>query len=285
MTEQVFATIRRAQPETLLLVADGPRPDVPTDADQCLAAQAAVARIDWPCQVHRNYSERNLGCRNRVASGLDWAFQLVEEAIVLEDDCVPHHPSFFRFCEDLLEYYRDEPRVMCISGSNFQNGIRRGEGSYYFSLFNHCWGWATWRRAWSQFDVKASSWPALRETNLLADLFPDSSHADYWARRFERVYSARADTWDFQWTLACWAHQGLTCTPNANLVANIGYGPEATHTMREENPAELSHEMEFPLRHPASIQRDMAADNYTMRHRFQAREGIFRRWLRALGIR
>lgn len=282
-TERVFATIRHAQPETLLLVADGPRPTVPADAEACAAARAIVAQIDWPCQVHRNYSDWNLGCRTRVASGLDWAFGMVEEAIVLEDDCLPH-PSFFGFCKELLEHHRNDPRVMCISGSNFQNGRQRGEGSYYFSLFNHCWGWATWRRAWSLFDVDVTSWPDLRESRLLESLFDNRRDVEYWARRFERAHSGRADTWDFQWTLACWAHRGLTCTPNANLVENLGYGPDATHTTEGTSPTTPAMPIDTPLRHPPSVVRDEKADDYAMRHRFHVTKSMFSRLLHALQV-
>jgi hypothetical protein len=145
-TAKVFEAIRQAKPPKLLVVADGPRPDRPDDIEKCKAARGVVEQVDWDCEVLRNYSDVNLGCKKRVSSGLDWVFNTVEEEIILEDDCLPH-PTFFRFCEELLDYYRHDERIMVISGDNFQFGRNCTEYSYYFSRYNHCWGWSTWRRS------------------------------------------------------------------------------------------------------------------------------------------
>src|SRR4030095_1100293 len=120
-TARVLAEIRNARPAKLLIIGDGPRPGEPADAERCLAARAAAANIDWGCEVLKNYSDVNLGCGQRPASGLDWVFQNVDRAIIMEDDCLPH-PTFFRFCDELLEHYRDDERVMTVSGNNFQYG-------------------------------------------------------------------------------------------------------------------------------------------------------------------
>jgi hypothetical protein len=144
-TARVFEAIRQAQPSKLLVVADGPRSTRPGEAEKCAATRAIIDQVDWECEVLTNYSDVNLGCRHRVSSGLDWVFEQVEEAIILEDDCLPH-PTFFRFCEELLEWYRHDHRIVAISGDNFQNGHQSGEFSYYFSRYVHIWGWATWRR-------------------------------------------------------------------------------------------------------------------------------------------
>ena len=120
-TAKVFEAIRQAKPPKLLVVADGPRSDNPSEAEKCQAAREIIEQVDWECEVLTNYSDVNLGCKTRVSSGLDWVFDNVEEAIILEDDCLPH-PSFFPFCEKLLDNYRDDKRIMDIRRNNMQYG-------------------------------------------------------------------------------------------------------------------------------------------------------------------
>ena len=266
-TRRVFAEIRRARPETLFVISDGPRPAVSTDPERCAAVRAIVEDIDWPCAVHRLYSEANLGCKRRIASGLDAVFQQVEECIILEDDCLPD-PSFFPYCAELLARYRADTRIMCVSGSNFQEGQTRGVGSYYFSLFAHCWGWATWRRAWQMFDVDMPLWPTLRDCGMLDHLLGHRNDVRFWKHEFDAVYSGQLDTWDYQWMLACWSQSGLTCLPNANLVENLGFGEDATHT-KGNGLAVPRQTLDFPLRHPACVMRDEDDIVQTMRHRYE----------------
>ena len=164
-TARVFEAIRQAKPPKLLVVADGPRPDRPDDVEKCKAARAIIDRVDWACEVLTNYSDLNLGCGKRPATGITWVFEQVEEAIIFEDDCLPH-PSFFRFCEELLNYYRHDERIMVISGNNFQFGRNRTDDSYYFSRYNHIWGWASWRRAWEYFDYDLKLWPKIGRAHV-----------------------------------------------------------------------------------------------------------------------
>src|SRR3989344_7840291 len=153
-TARVFAASARAKPPNLLVVADGPRANRPGEAELCAAARAVIEKVDWDCEVVTHFSEVNLGCKCRMSSGVDWVFQTVPEAILLEDDCLPH-PSFFRFCEEMLEGYRNDERISMIGGTNFQKGRERSPDSYYFSRYTHIWGWASWRRAWQKiYDVE-----------------------------------------------------------------------------------------------------------------------------------
>lgn len=145
-TKQVFSEIAKVKPPVLLVVADGPRADRPGDDEDCSAARRVIEQVNWPCRVLTNFAETNMGARGRVSSGLNWVFSQVEEAIVLEDDCLPNH-TFFRFCEELLEKYRNVDQVMHIGGDNFLSGRVSFEGSYYFSRYPHVSGWASWRRA------------------------------------------------------------------------------------------------------------------------------------------
>lgn len=266
---KVFETIRQARPSTLIVIADGPRPNKKGEAEACAAARAVTEQIDWPCRVVRHYAEQNLGCRNRVASGLDLVFGEFDRAIILEDDCLPE-PSFFRFCDELLERYLDNPRVMAISGDNFLFGQRRMEYSYYFSRYPHVWGWATWRRAWQHYDVQISDWPRMREQGWLRQFFQDRAAINFWQNAFQSVYEGQVDTWDYQWTYACWKQGGLTALPGTNLISNIGFGTDATHTRRRSQFSQMAVEpLQFPLSHPPEVARDEEADAYTQRHNFK----------------
>jgi hypothetical protein len=264
------------------VVADGPRPSRPDDASRCAAVRALFDRIDWPCEVEREFSDTNLGCRRRVSSGLDWVFSRTEEAIVLEDDCLPH-PSFFPYCDELLARYRDEPRVMAITGDNFQGGRRRGEGSYYWSRFMHVWGWASWQRAWRHYDVGLRTWPERRGTGWLAEVLGDGRAAGNWTRIFDRTLAGSVDTWDYQWMYAIWSAGGLVATPNVNLVTNIGAGAEATHTLTSPFIGLPARGIELPLRAPPDIAADDDADRLVQRLFFtptlRARLGALAQWM------
>src|SRR5262249_39456996 len=196
LTARVYACIRAARPERLFIVADGPRATRPDDKRLCDETRRVVASPDWPCEIHVNFASDNLACRRRISSGLDWVFQQSPEAIILEDDCVPC-ASFFEFCSEMLHYYRDDKRIVHISGDNFQDGKWRGSGSYYFSRYPHTWGWATWRRAWQAYDVNISSWPAAYRARWLDSVFDNPREARYWESVFDRVYRGQVDAWDY----------------------------------------------------------------------------------------
>lgn len=263
LTRRVFAEIARAKPRRLLVVADGPR--TPEETEKCAAARAVVDRVDWECEVLTNFSDVNLGCKRRVSSGLDWVFEQCEEAIILEDDCLPH-PTFFRYCAQLLERYRDDERVMVISGDSFLRGKKLTPYSYYFSRSINCWGWASWRRAWQHYDVEIKLWPLLRETSWLLDMLSSDRAAERQRQTFDQVYTGHIDTWDYQLLFSCWAQNGLGIIPNVNLVSNIGFGDGATHTKGiVATMANLAiEEMVFPLVHPPYVVRDGDADDFSL---------------------
>ncbi len=269
-TERVFNEIARARPPKLLVVADGARANRPGEAEKCAAVREIIDRIDWDCELLTNYSDTNLGCKNRVSSGLDWVFEQVPEAIILEDDCLPH-PTFFRFCEDLLIRYRDDERIAMISGDNFQCGQKRGAASYYFSKHHHIWGWASWRRAWRHYDRDIRIWPEVRDNGWLEFLFQHPRERDYWHQVFESMYANKIDTWDYQWGLSSRLQGMLSILPNVNLISNIGFGIDATHTTNSSVNSELPvSAMDFPLRHPNVILPDFSADAATVNATFSS---------------
>ena len=255
-TRRVAERIAAARPPRVFVFADGPRPDRPTDPERIAQTRAVIEGIDWPCEVVKSYSDVNLGTKHRPASGLDWVFDTVEEAIFLEDDCLPH-ASFFRFCDELLARYRTDERVMMVSGNNFWPGARQTPFSYFFSPYVGIWGWATWRRAWQHYDVDLKEWPALRETSFLENILPSAGVANFWRDNFDRIVSGATLTWDQQWQFTCFQRGGLQAIPAVNLVSNIGFGPEAAHYINDD-PLLANvpvTEMRFPLRHPPPLLR------------------------------
>lgn len=269
LTAQVFEQIRAARPAKLLVVADGPRNA--EEAPLCEQARKVTEQIDWDCEVLRNYSDINLGCRERMASGLTWAFEQVEAAIILEDDCLPH-PSFFRYCETLLNYYRHDDRIMAITGDNHQDGQQRTSYSYYFSKYPHCWGWATWRRAWKHWEFNRQKWIEFRDGGLMKFVCDDPYEEKYWTDIFNLLFlEGEPSSWNYAWTFACWSQGGLTALPHVNLVSNIGFGADATHTFGESKFANILTQDIGEIYHPPFVIRHKDADMYTFDDRFEGK--------------
>jgi len=260
-TARVFAAIRQARPAHLLIIADGPRATHADDGARCAEVRRIVAGVDWPCQVEHDYADANLGCRRRVASGIDWVFSRVKEAIILEDDCLPD-PSFFRFCQELLDRYRAELRVTSICGANHLGSWKDDTQSYHFSLYGGIWGWATWRRAWQFYDIDIPLWRDPQSRRRIHDVLGGGSLYHLRAAEFDRVAEGKVDTWDYQWSFAQLMQSGLTLTSAVNLVSNIGFNAEATHTVDPGNafaaiPASVCR---FPLQENPVLAADACYD-------------------------
>ena len=269
-TAQVFEAIANQRPKKLLVISDGPRLYAPGDQDLVCEARSIIERVDWKCDVVTEYSEVNLGCRDRMASGISWAFEQAEELIILEDDCLPD-PTFFGFCETLLERYRDDPRVMMISGDNFQPTLRSND-SYYFSQYAHIWGWASWRSAWQWYDASLAQWPNDKLNARLLDAFDSLDEYEHWSRAFDQQKEGLVDTWDYAWQYTLKQRKGLSILPNTNLVSNIGFGQSATHTTDPES--HLANRPTHPipvLSHPDRIVRNRLADRWTFENIFADR--------------
>lgn len=271
-TGRVFQAVAEAKPSRLYIIADGPRS--PEESLLCQQTRKVVEKVDWDCDVRKNYSDVNLGLRNRVISGLDWVFEQEETAIILEDDCLPH-PTFFSFCDELLNYYKDDSSVMHISGDNFLMGKVNIPQSYYFSKYSHIWGWATWRRAWSLFHTWDDDFSKMK---VDLQVFSTSSERRFWKGLVEQLRFHRMNyTWDYQWALACLAHKGLCVMPAHNLVSNIGFGAAATHTHEDSWLANMPvSPMLFPLQHPAQKVWNRDADAYSANIFFGAKSASWR---------
>jgi hypothetical protein len=264
-TRRVWERIRAARPKRLFVVADGPRPARSADAELCAEVRRIIELTDWPCEIVRNYSANNLGAARRVSSGLDWVFAQVPEAIILEDDCLPD-PTFFPFCSELLARYRDEVRVAQIAGCSFQRQNESKADSYYFSRYPHGWGWATWRRAWRHYDHAMQVWQEERGGAWLAQTIPDPVERRVWEKSFDATLSGSVDAWDYRWVLAVWRKGGVSVVPYRNMISNIGFGADATHTRGGSPWASLPvASMPFPLVHPTGLACDEIADEWTGR--------------------
>ena len=276
VTRKVLNVIRQVRPPRLFVAADGPRVNIPEEAEQCLAARAVLEEIDWECQVYKNYSDVNMGCRNRVSTGITWALSHEESIIVLEDDCLPTY-GFFYFCDKLLEKYKNDERIMVISGNNFQDGISRSEYSYYFSKYPHCWGWATWRRAWKYWEFNYHKWQKCKQSGLLESVHKDPDEFHYWTTLLEQMFTTgKPDSWVYPWGLACWLQNGLTILPNYNLVSNIGFNIDSTHT--KDKNSQLANLLTYEISeisHPEFIQIDYRADRYTYEKIFKPKSKRF----------
>ena len=286
ITKQSFQTIRKARPSRLYIASDGPRSTHTGEAEKVNAVRDYVlSGIDWDCKISTLFREKNLGCKRAVESAITWLFKNEEMGIVLEDDCVPDI-SFFQFCQELLTHYRYDTRIMAISGDNFQFGNKRTNYSYYFSRYPHCWGWATWRRAWKFYDVNMNLWPEIRDGNWLKDVCLNTAEEHYKKNIFQKAYDDLIDTWDYQWGFACWIQSGLIILPQVNLVKNIGFSEEGTHTISPDSPfAEISVEtVNFPLKHPPFVIRDTISDAITWRRMFSLPSRLRRKARSILGI-
>lgn len=287
-TRRVFEAIREARPPRLYVAADGPRASRPGESERCDAVRRVATDVDWPCQVITLMRSENFGCKRAVSSAITWFFDHEPEGIVLEDDCLPA-ASFFPYCDELLARYRTDERVMCISGDNFISGTWDPPHSYYFSQYAHIWGWASWRRAWRHYDVDLTAWRNGIHQNMLETRFPNEGRARvHWRGLFDAVARGEIDTWDYQWTFACWANRGLSCMPKVNLISNIGFGHDATHTVSPESKLAgmPCGSLALPLAHPASVAPSTEADRWTSGRIFDIDEnlGILGRlWRRVLG--
>jgi len=263
-TARVFERIRAARPERLFVIADGARADVPGEAERVAAARAVCEAVDWPCTVDRDYAEANMGCRRRVVSGLNRVFDMVEDAIIIEDDILPD-PSFFPFCRELLERYREDERIGSITGFQFLQEMPDVRDSYYFSIYGGIWGWATWRRAWRRYDDDMTEWPELKGRGWHYDVLASSRDARYMERVWDHTHRGD-DAWGYRWFFAMRRASFLGIVPRVSLTSNIGFGEAATRTTDASIPGSgvVARSASIPLSHPAEISVGRAFDAQTL---------------------
>jgi len=262
-TRRVFAAIRAARPPKLYVAADGPRPDRAGELRRCSEVRRIATSVDWPCEVSTLFRESNVGCKMAVSSAISWFFEREPQGIILEDDVLPM-PSFFGYCDELLTRYRDDERVMMISGCNLIADRFSVDESYFFARSCHIWGWASWRRAWRHFDIRIPAWPAWRDSGGLKKLaYGNRLFEFYWRHKFNSCHGGGENAWDYQWTFACWLAGGLSAISAVNQVQNLGFGNDATHIWRgtpEYVTACPPQPLGLPLIHPDAVLRKSTAD-------------------------
>lgn len=288
-TAAVLDKIREARPPRLYIAADGPRADKPGEDEICQQTRVAALKVDWDCEVKTLFKDQNVGCKHGVSSALQWFFENEEEGIILEDDSLPSN-SFFSFCDELLEKYRHDTRVRSISGSNFQQGKKWGDASYYFSNLVHVWGWAGWRRVWNDYDIELKQYEEKDVKEKLSNIFEDQMIIDIWHDLFVRTKAGDIDTWDYQLGFSSFFNNGLCIIPNHNLISNIGFGANATNT-HDANSVFSKMQLEHisKITHPLYIMPEKQADMFTLNKEFYIDEKKrqnhprkrFKRWLKS----
>lgn len=264
--EKVLDAIAEVKPERFFIASNAPNPDKPGDAEKVAAVRSMVKeKITWPCKTEWLLRTDHLSAGRSLSSSMIWFFKAVEEGIVFEDDTLPAK-SFFTYCKELLAYYRNDESVKMIGGNNFQNGKMRGDGSYYFSNFIHSWGYASWWRAWKDFDLEMENINDRVFSQLLDKRFTKKDEKKYWWNVYYNLRAGNYNTWDFQFLFTMWLQNGKCIVPNQNLVSNIGFGNNATHTVNADDP--LSNlplgEMKM-IYHPSVKDIDTEADRYFLK--------------------
>lgn len=267
MLRRVLDAVKLVRAKQVLVVIDGPNRKKGEDEDKRREEERVVAvrqvALDpgWTCALRFTVADHNMGLRRRVTSGLDWVFENVERAIILEDDCVPD-PSFFQYCEELLDKYADDERIMTIGGTTYVSNPDIIRESYFYSRYMMCWGWATWRRAWQLHDDAMTQYPGMRDDGWFEYTFNDPAESKYWSFDLEHVYESAIESWAYRWLFSVWCNSGLNILPRHNMISNIGFTPDATHTKDVNDPrADMPRTpMTFPMEHPSSVMRNVIAD-------------------------
>lgn len=274
LTEKVFSKIRKIKPKKLFISADGPKNE--TEKENCEKTRDIINKVDWPCQLETLFQEENLGCKLAVSSAISWFFDHVENGIILEDDTVPNM-SFFHFCEELLDMYQDDKKVMSITGVSWTKPSFVEPFSYYFSTYPGIWGWATWKDRWNKFDLEMKGFKEFIGSNILDEICFSSKEKKVIENYLNEVYHNKIDTWDYIWHYTNYLNKGLCIRPNKNLVSNIGFDHRSTHTKDKTSIRfnQKSHSINKTLKHPKKILRNKEADYYLINTTFFPKRSVF----------
>lgn len=263
-TQKVLEKIAEVKPKYLFVSSNAPNPEKIDDSEKVFAVRSMIEnRIDWPCELKKLYRKEHVGPGVSISSAINWFFQNIGEGIIFEDDTVPD-VTFFTFCKAMLDKYRDESRIKIIGGINFQDGINRGDASYYFTRLCHIWGWATWKRVWDEYDYDLSTITRKDVTDAALKYFGSRRIAKEWGNIFDHLKNKSFDTWDYQLALSIWKNDGINIVPQKNLVTNIGYGQEAAHTHLVDPFSNIPLESLSEIRYSTDVNVDGEADRYSL---------------------
>ena len=247
---EVLGTIRSLKPRKMYIAADGPRPGNPDDPEKCEAVRKlTLESIDWDCEVHTRFQDHNIGCGLNPSEAITWMFEKEPYGIILEDDCIPNK-DFFLFCDHFLKEFERDERIWMISGTNLLEEWKANQWDYFYSQIGSTWGWATWNRAWQHYDYHMTEWAKPEVQELMRNML-EPLVFKVLSMEFQYTYEGyyKGSVWDFQWNFKRMINNGLTVMPARNLISNVGFGEEATHTKGEGKIARIPRgELEFPLR-------------------------------------
>lgn len=273
LTKKVFLEIKKYKPKKIYFSVDGPRKFSKEDSLLVNQVYKSTKIIDWNCKVFKNFSKKNIGIKNKVCQSLHWFFSKEKMGIILEDDCIPHI-SFFKYCEILLKKYEQNKNILMINGNNFQDGIKRGTCSYYFSNYFSTYGWAGWRRTLNNYDKNIKFWPKWKKSKNFLEIKKNmfKKEFQYWNKIYDLTHKGKIRTWDYQLMLKMWRDNQCAITPNVNLVSHIGLGVSATNSKAKKRGVPVK-EIKFPLVHPKQIKINQGADRYSFI--FMPYQGLF----------
>lgn len=259
-TRKVFEAIKKAKPNKLYIAADGPRLFNNEDIEKVAKAREISTYVDWPCEVKIFFRKENVGIIHAIVEAITWFFKHEVEGIILEDDCVPHQ-YFFIFCETLLDYYRNDSKIFAISGCNIKNKYENE--SYHFSKYFHPWGWATWRRAWDCYENEISFWPKWKDSADWTNIMPSKAERVIFKKIFNYEQTNIRKNWDYRFMASILKNNGLVARSNLNLISNIGFGKDATHTTNikgKDRYPTSEVEINCNFIHPENIAQDKSKD-------------------------
>ena len=262
LTKRTFEYIKKIKPSKLFLIVDGPRKNNKQDTINCPRVKKIIQNINWKCKLYKNFSKDNLGLKNRVFSGLDWVFNNTNEAIILEDDCLPHKDFFF-FCEAMLKKYKNSNKVKFITGNNFQIPKKTEIcEDYYFSKYSHIWGWATWKKTWFEVNRDDTFWKKKIFNSKFEMMKSSTKEKKYWKKMYNEVLDNKLNSWAIYLLFSIWKNKGLTVTPKINLIKNLGLS-SGTNTKKLHIKLDISNKsLNKPLKHPKIIKVNFKKDLY-----------------------
>lgn len=276
-TKQVFQAIRQAKPPRLYVAADGVRANKEGELEKVQAVRDYIMKnIDWECQVKTLFREQNLGCKYAVSGAITWFFEKEEQGIILEDDCLPSQ-SFFWYCQELLAKYRNDKSVYLVSGDSRGPDSFRMREDYGFCKYPMIWGWASWSRAWENYDTELQDWPKQKEI-LPLSISRNKQTVIFWETTFNRIYNKEIDTWDYQFSYLVLKENGKCIVPKINLITNIGFGKDATHTVKikSDDANRDRYEINIPLTHLPNPESEFKINEFYDRNEFSSKPIIIR---------
>ena len=261
---KVFEKVKEARPSKLFLACDGAREGNDRDVSAIEECKKIVEDIDWECEVHKRYSEVNLGCGKGPSSAISWAFEHTDRLLILEDDCVPND-SLFPFMQEMLEKYKDDDRIGVVSGFNHFKEWDCGEYSYCFTKTAATLGWGPWKRVWEKYDYTLNAMDEPYCQRLLSSVFYTErmrkARMGNWRHAAKETRQKKVNYWDVQFGFLKYSQSYLCIVPKGNLIYNIGVGAGSTHTEETKQtswkPGKVlfmpTVEMQFPLKHPSYV--------------------------------